>query len=138
MRIRYVCTGMRSRARQRGAIGVLGSLVLALGVLFMALSVDSGRLFLEQRRLQKIADSAALDASRALCGAAAADLAAVRAAAQASALRNGYGGNVSTEPGIVQVGNTSPDAAGLRQFTGAALESATAVQVTARSTVYEA
>lgn len=135
MKNRYVFTEKCTLARQRGAIGVLGALVLAMGVLFMALSVDSGRLYLEQQRLQKIADTAALDASRALCGAAAANLTAVSAAAQASALRNGYGGNVSTEAGAVQVGNTSPNAAGLRQFTGAALESATAARVTARNTV---
>ncbi|MEF3075668.1 pilus assembly protein TadG-related protein [Methylobacter sp. Wu1] len=60
----------KSLARQRGAIGILGASVLLLSVLFTALAVDTGRLMLEQRRLQKIADMAALDGARALgtCG----------------------------------------------------------------------
>ncbi|MGJ0430722.1 pilus assembly protein TadG-related protein [Methylobacter sp.] len=56
----------KSLARQRGAIGILGASVLLLSVLFTALAVDTGRLMLEQRRLQKIADMAALDGARAL------------------------------------------------------------------------
>lgn len=49
-------------ARQRGAIGLMavGTLALALG--FMLLVIDSGRLYLEQRKLQRVADTAALEA----------------------------------------------------------------------------
>jgi uncharacterized membrane protein len=68
-RLRYRRPSAKSPARQRGAIGILGATVLLLSVLFTALAVDTGRLMLEQRRLQKIADMAALDGARALaCG----------------------------------------------------------------------
>ncbi|PKM36244.1 MAG: hypothetical protein CVV06_12040 [Gammaproteobacteria bacterium HGW-Gammaproteobacteria-10] len=49
--------------RQRGVLGLLGGLVLFLSVLFTALAMDTGRLMLEHRRLQLVADMAALDAS---------------------------------------------------------------------------
>ncbi|MEN8641427.1 pilus assembly protein TadG-related protein [Pseudomonas sichuanensis] len=49
--------------RQRGAIGLMAALTLGLALLFMLLTVDSGRLYLEQRKLQRIADMAALEAA---------------------------------------------------------------------------
>lgn len=125
-----------SPKRQRGAIGLFGALVLGLALLFTALSVDGGRLMLEQRRLQKIADMAAIDASRALCGAVTVDIDDVIAEAQTSAERNGYDGNLASEEedDAVQVGTTDSDG-GLRRFESTTvLESATAVQVTARNT----
>ncbi|MGH8558323.1 MAG: hypothetical protein ACRESZ_12845, partial [Methylococcales bacterium] len=65
---------VHSRPHQRGAIGIFGALVLSIGLLFAVLSIDSGRLFVEDRRLQKIADLAALDGSKigGICGAGAA------------------------------------------------------------------
>ncbi|WP_252091840.1 pilus assembly protein TadG-related protein [Pseudomonas sp. MWU13-3659] len=53
----------RSAARQQGAIGLMAALTMGLALLFMLLSVDSGRLYLEQRKLQRIADMAALEAA---------------------------------------------------------------------------
>ena len=47
---------LRYPARQRGAIGLMAALTLGLALLFMLLVVDSGRLYLEQRKLQRIAD----------------------------------------------------------------------------------
>ena len=52
-----------SAARQRGAIGLMAVTTLALALLFMLVVVDSGRLYLEQRKLQRIADMAALEAA---------------------------------------------------------------------------
>ncbi len=49
-------------ARQRGAIGLIGAIALGLALLFLLLVVDSGRLYLEKRKLQRVADTAALEA----------------------------------------------------------------------------
>lgn len=55
-----VCHGF-GPARQRGAIGLMGAMTLAIALLFLLLVVDSGRLYLEKRKLQRIADTAALE-----------------------------------------------------------------------------
>ncbi|RMU35565.1 hypothetical protein ALP32_04526, partial [Pseudomonas avellanae] len=47
-------------ARQRGAIGLIAALTLGLALLCALVVVDSGRLYLEKRSLQRIADIAAL------------------------------------------------------------------------------
>lgn len=47
--------------RERGAISILTAITLVLLVSLLALVVDSGRLYFEQRNLQKIADMAALE-----------------------------------------------------------------------------
>ncbi|MBL1376611.1 pilus assembly protein TadG-related protein [Zobellella iuensis] len=49
-------------SRQRGAFSILaaGTLMMALGCLMLVL--DTGRLYMEQRKLQKLADTAALEA----------------------------------------------------------------------------
>ena len=47
---------------QRGAIGLMAALTFGLVLLFMLLVVDSGRLYLEQRKLQRVADVAVLEA----------------------------------------------------------------------------
>lgn len=52
-----------SAVRQRGAIGLMAALTLGMVLTFMLLAVDGGRLYLEQRKLQRIADMAALEAS---------------------------------------------------------------------------
>ncbi|MGB7649237.1 MAG: pilus assembly protein TadG-related protein [Pseudomonas fluorescens] len=49
-------------ARQRGAIGLVGAVTLGIALLFVLLVVDSGRLYLEKRKLQRVADTAALEA----------------------------------------------------------------------------
>lgn len=119
---------------QRGAVGVFGVLALGMTILFAVLTLDTGRLALEKRRLQEIADVAAIDAVRTagVCsGAESMDAAAVSAAAQQSALRNGYTGDLINEAGAVQLGRMST-IAGLREFTETADAAASAVQVTAR------
>jgi uncharacterized membrane protein len=52
----------RGPARQRGAIGLMAALTLAMALGFMLLVIDTGRLYLEQRKLQRVADTAALEA----------------------------------------------------------------------------
>jgi len=48
--------------RQRGAIGLMAAVTLGLALLLMVVVVDSGRLYMEQRKLQRVADNAALEA----------------------------------------------------------------------------
>ncbi len=119
--------------RQRGAIGLFAAPVLLLAVLFTALALDTGRLYLEKRRLQKIADLSALDAAHAMACASDKNAAAVDAA-RASAARNGYAGDLVAEGGV-KIGIVQPDAQGLRIFRPDVSESANAVQVEARNTV---
>jgi uncharacterized membrane protein len=123
-----------SLARQRGAIGIFGAMVLLLSVLFTALAVDTGRLMLEQRRLQSVADMAALDASSQSGHCGDGELATAQAAAEASAARNGHpvGG---TRTLAVALGNTSPGADGVRVFEPDDSETAVSVKVTAGNTV---
>ena len=52
----------RGPAQQRGAIGLMAAATFGLALLFALLVVDSGRLYLEQRKLQRVADTAALAA----------------------------------------------------------------------------
>lgn len=56
--------GIRFRGpqQQRGAIGLMAALTLGMVLLFMLLVVDSGRLYFEQRKLQRVADVAVLEA----------------------------------------------------------------------------
>ncbi len=56
-------SGPRGPLYQRGFISGLTAFVLLTLLLVMALLVDTGRLFLEKRQLQKVADIAALEAS---------------------------------------------------------------------------
>ncbi|WP_458717871.1 pilus assembly protein TadG-related protein [Pseudomonas gregormendelii] len=101
-------------ARQRGAIGLLAALTLGLALMFMLLVLDSGRLYLEQRKLQRVADVAALEAVT-RDGDCLANLTAARYATQ-SATRNGLtvadGITLSTTCGVLQTGADK-----LRSFT---------------------
>lgn len=81
----YPCS---RRDRQRGAIGLMAALTMALALLCMLVVVDSGRLFLEKRTLQRIADMAALEAAS-LNGTCAGSNTASAYAVQ-SATRNGF------------------------------------------------
>ncbi|KAF1031790.1 MAG: hypothetical protein GAK37_00693 [Pseudomonas sp.] len=74
---------------QRGAIGLIGALTLAMAVLFMLLVVDSGRLYYEKRKLQGIADVAALEAVQHTGNCVPGTMTAA-STATTSALRNGY------------------------------------------------
>lgn len=123
---------------QRGAVGIFGVFALLIGILFVVLALDTGRLALEKRRLQKIADLAAIDALQqaGLCdGTESMTSATVRAAAQQSAVRNGYTGNLASETDAVLLGVVNTDANGIRQFTATADAAASSVQVTARNQV---
>lgn len=51
-----------SPRQQRGAIGLMAAITLGLVLIMMLLVIDSGRLYLEQRKLQRVADMAVLEA----------------------------------------------------------------------------
>ena len=44
----------RFAKRQRGAIGLAAVLTLAMALVFGLLAVDGGRLYMEQRKLQRV------------------------------------------------------------------------------------
>ena len=120
-----------SPAPQRGAIGLTAAMTLGVAVLMMLLVVDTGRLYMEQRKLQRVVDNAALEAvSRG--GHCLPGLTAATYAGQ-SAVRNGYtvdtANTLSTSCGTLLTG-----ADGMRTFTADAAQSA-AVRVAASRTV---
>lgn len=125
------CLQFRGPARQRGAIGLMAAGTLALALGFMLLVIDSGRLYLEQRKLQRVADTAALEAvtrdGNCSSGASA------TAYATQSATRNGFTVNadntLTVSCGTLQIG-----ADHLRAFSADPKKSA-AVQVIATRTV---
>lgn len=77
------------RERQRGAIGVMAAVTLLLALICLAPVIDTGRLYYEQRKLQRVADMAALETATqsGMCGTANADVAGL---ARSSASRNGF------------------------------------------------
>ena len=105
----------RFATRQRGAIGLMTALTLALALVFGLLAVDGGRLYMEQRKLQRVVDMAALEAAgqSATCNGIGPQAAAL---ANISAVRNGFtlaNGNTL----VTTCGSVSTGAASLRSFT---------------------
>lgn len=103
----------RFHGKQRGAIGLMAVGVLALVLAFTLLAVDSGRLYLEKRRLQGVADTAALEAvSRS--GTCAAGLSAAAFAAQSVARNHFVVGSGNTL--VTRCGAVTTAASGRRVF----------------------
>lgn len=105
----------RFATRQRGAIGLMTALTLAMALVFGLLAVDGGRLYMEQRKLQRVVDMAALEAAgqSATCNGIGPQAAAL---ANTSAVRNGFtlaNGNTL----VTTCGSVSTGAASLRSFT---------------------
>lgn len=117
----------RLHGKQRGAIGLMAVGVLALVLAFTLLAVDSGRLYLEKRKLQGVADTAALEAvSR--NGTCAAGLSAAAYATQSGARNKFVTGNGNTL--VTRCGAVTTAASGRRVFTAnPALSSAIEVVV---------
>ncbi|MDD2060230.1 pilus assembly protein TadG-related protein [Pseudomonas sp. GD03860] len=102
----------RFPARQRGAIGLMAALTLGMALLFLLMVVDSGRLYLEQRKLQRVADMSALEAAGQL-GTCNGSGPSADALAKVGAERNGLdaAGRLVTTCGTLQTGANS-----LRRF----------------------
>ncbi|MBG4114922.1 type 4b pilus Flp biogenesis protein TadG [Pseudomonas aeruginosa] len=112
-------------ARQRGAIGILAATTLLLALICLLLVVDTGRLYLEQRNLQRVADVAALESASqgALCG----DQSSAQATsfAKASAMLNGFDADAAGSSLSAEVGGVL-SAGGLRSFIASASNAAAA------------
>lgn len=105
----------RFAKRQRGAIGLMAVLTLALATVFGLLAVDGGRLYMEQRKLQRVVDMAALEAAgqSATCNGVGPQATAL---ATAAAARNGFNiGNGNTL--VTTCGSVVTGAASRRTFT---------------------
>jgi uncharacterized membrane protein len=121
----------RFGSRQRGAIGLMAAGTLALALVFTLLAVDSGRLYLEKRKLQSVADTSALEAAG-LGGQCGANTTANAYATQ-NAARNGFVvGNGRTL--AVTCGTLATNALNTRVFTADATKS-DAIRVVASRTV---
>ncbi|MGX5220907.1 pilus assembly protein TadG-related protein [Pseudomonas segetis] len=81
-----------SYQRQRGAIGIMAALVMLMALTFLMLAIDTGRLYLEKRSLQRVADMAALEAvlRDGNCQAGAGTTTAQIYAAENAQVRNGF------------------------------------------------
>ncbi|RON58397.1 pilus assembly protein TadG-related protein [Pseudomonas frederiksbergensis] len=120
----------RGPARQRGAIGLMAAVTLGLALLLMLLVVDTGRLYMEQRKLQRVVDTAALEAvSRG--GTCLPGLTAASYAGQ-SATRNGFTVDASNTLATT-CGTLLTAATGLRTFTVDATQAAAIKVVASRS-----
>lgn len=123
--------------RQSGAVSFSAIGALAMAVIFAALAIDVGRLTWVAKKLQDTADLAAMDAmTEAGWCAGKTDLtqAELEAAAQASAQRNGYTGDLVAE-GAVETGQLTT-VNGLYTFVpGGPIAETTAVRVTTTATV---
>ncbi|MBF6042671.1 MULTISPECIES: pilus assembly protein TadG-related protein [Pseudomonas] len=104
----------RGPARQRGAIGLMAALTMAAALLCLVVVVDTGRLYLEKRNLQRVADMAALEAATrggdCLVGASAVTY------ATASAQRNGFALPSAGRALAVACGAVTVNAGNLRVF----------------------
>ncbi len=104
----------RRPSRQRGAIGLMAALTLGLALVFLLVVVDSGRLYLEKRDLQRVADMAALEASTRNGDCAAGNTATVYATASAN--RNDFTLPDPSRNLLVACGALTLDADNLRVF----------------------
>ncbi|NWD50623.1 pilus assembly protein TadG-related protein [Pseudomonas gingeri] len=122
---------LRGPSRQRGAIGLMAALTLGLALLCMVVVVDTGRLYLAKRNLQRIADTAALEAvnrgGNCLTGLSAASY------ATQNAIRNAFTPN-SSQTLNVTCGSIIINATNLRTFVTDATKSS-AIRVIATNTV---
>jgi len=124
----------RGPARQRGAIGLMAALTLTLALAFMLLVVDTGRLYLEKRSLQRVADMAALEA--ATRGGDCSSGSTANTYATASAQRNGFAIPSTGRALAVACGTLTLDANNLRVF-GADPSKSEAIRVIASHVVQQ-
>ncbi|PBP41110.1 hypothetical protein CCL14_11015 [Pseudomonas syringae] len=116
-------------SRQRGAIGLMAALTMGLALLCTLTVIDSGRLYLEKRSLQRVADIAALEAAgrRGTCSGTAAT---APDFANQSATRNGFTPNTDGRTLATRCGTLTVDVAGPRVFVADSTQ-ALAIQVVA-------
>jgi uncharacterized membrane protein len=102
--------------QQRGAIGLMAAGTLALALLCMLVVLDSGRLYMERRSLQRVADMAALEAAGRHGNCLPATTASAVAFATQSGIRNDFVQGNDGRTMTTLCGNLSVDASGMRTF----------------------
>lgn len=117
---------------QRGAVGILAAISLPIAILATVLVVDTGRLFMERRDLQKIADTAAVEAvSRLTSGNCAGEGNLPNTYANENAAGYGFGSAAGETLSTVCVGlATNPDTAVRAPDNSVPADQRRAVQVT--------
>ncbi len=110
-----------SKKQQQGAIGLFGVLTLMMAVLFVAVAVDSGRMWMVKRQLQNVADMAAIAAGGQAGGCGQGGGSNIQqqlivAAAQSAAMANGFQGDLAAAPNAVQLGTYATNDSGVRTF----------------------
>ncbi|AKH69582.1 Putative Flp pilus-assembly TadE/G [Spongiibacter sp. IMCC21906] len=130
------------RQRQQGVVAVMAAVMMITLIMFLAVVVDTGRIFLEKRSLQKNADLAALETALLYCRDQTMDDAGRRSVAldALSADRNDFKGNFGDEDedGDIKVslGRVQGGGAGGRVFTpNSAGENGKAVEVKLTRTI---
>ncbi|NWO57716.1 pilus assembly protein TadG-related protein [Chromohalobacter israelensis] len=120
--------GSVSVRAQRGAIGLLAMGVLGLVILCLVLALDVGRLYYEKARLQKLADTAAMEAAAAL--ARTQDMSTLREMAAANLARSeGDGAALTLQRGTIAVDD------GFNVFVAEEAPTSDAVRVVLRQSV---
>ncbi|WP_419308059.1 pilus assembly protein TadG-related protein [Chromohalobacter israelensis] len=120
--------GSVSARAQRGAIGLLAMGVLGLVILCLVLALDVGRLYYEKARLQKLADTAAMEAAAAL--ARTQDMSTLREMAAANLARSeGDGAALTLQRGTIAVDD------GFNVFVAEEAPTSDAVRVVLRQSV---
>ncbi|MEC4166171.1 MULTISPECIES: pilus assembly protein TadG-related protein [unclassified Pseudomonas] len=123
--------GFTGPQQQRGAIGLMAAVTLGMVLLFMLLVVDSGRLYLEQRKLQRVADMAALEV---VSRGGNCKLGTAKDYSEESAKRNGF-----TSAGVQSVtptcGTLTTNEKKIRVFQPSIDNSGDVIQVVAKTTV---
>lgn len=102
--------------QQRGAIGLMAAGTLALALLCMLVVLDSGRLYMERRSLQRVADMAALEAAGRHGNCLPATTASAVAFATQSGERNGFVQGSDGRTMATLCGNLLVGASGMRTF----------------------
>lgn len=128
-------TPAHPRHSQSGVISLLAAFTLLLAVMLSVLSVDTARLWMAKRQVQRTADMAALAAARYTgCGSSSAQavLAATNSASVNGLKLSGTGSNGTL---TLQRGVHGVDAAGLRTFTVQDSEASNAARVQVSQTV---
>lgn len=122
-----------SYQRQRGAIGIMAALVMLMALAFLMLAIDSGRLYLEKRSVQRVADMAALEAvlRDGNCQASAGTTTAQTYATENAQIRNGF--TLDAQRTLVATCGNVDESGSRRSFT--ADTTGSAIQVDARREV---
>ncbi len=123
---------MQVPKKQHGGLGILGIITLLLAVIFATITVDSGRLMMEKRHLQTVADMAALEVSSQMgqCGNSVSQEELQSVADDIAAKNHFKDGSLVVRSGQIEV-----DARGVRQFSETDITTATAVSVDVSKTV---